>query len=441
MCIDDFAIKKRESYGTIMVDIETHRVVDLIPSRDCDDVVKWLISYPNLEVVSRDGSITYKNAIALAHPNVIQVSDRFHILKNLTTYCKDYLMNILTPKVIINIETKIEINSDSADLKPAIQNKKLTLEEKMTKAIILFQEGLVKSKICKQLNMDIRVLNKLWAMNEEERSTYFKSSLQKSHEEKVANKMDLIRIVKDMHSNKYSQRAIAKELKLSRATVSKYLDESISAINGNYNVKRKSILDPFLIEINTLIDSGYTSSEIENIIKLKGYIGSTSSISNYRSRSKKLIHELYKNNKTSQETTDLVERSQLIKLLYKPIIKIKGLSIDYLNKVNEKYPIYKQIIEMVNSFKTILKSKVVTELDTWIEYASSLNISYINSFIGGLTRDIVAVKNAIIYDYNNGLAEGSVNKLKVIKRIMYGRNSFEMLRKKLLRLEKRRNIN
>ena len=56
--------------------------------------------------------------------------------------------------------------------------------------------------------------------------------------------------------------------------------------------------------------------------------------------------------------------------------------------------------------------------------------------MNGLKRDIQAVRNAIIYEYNNGLAEGSVNKLKVIKMIMYGRNKFEMLRKKVLFLEK-----
>lgn len=55
--------------------------------------------------------------------------------------------------------------------------------------------------------------------------------------------------------------------------------------------------------------------------------------------------------------------------------------------------------------------------------------------IGGISRDIEAVKNEIKYEYNNGLAEGSVNKLKLIKRIMYGRNSFNLLKNKLLRLE------
>lgn len=422
-----------------MVDIETHRVVDLIASRDCEDVVKWLKSYPNLQVVSRDGSITYKNAITLAHPKAIQVSDRFHILKNLTSYCKDYLIEYFKAKVIIDAENKVEISEVVS--KSSIQNKKLTLEEKITKTISLLNDGLGKSKICEQLNMDIRVLNKLLVMSEDERSSYFKSSLQKSHEERVSKKIKLINLVKDMHSSNYSIRTIAKKLSISRKTVAKYLDENVSAINGNYGVKRKSILDPFLKEIDTLIDKGYTSSEIENIIRQKGYNGSGSTVRHYRSKSKKSIHEIYKNNETLHITTDLVERSQLLKLLYKPIAKVKGLSIEHVSKVNEKYPVYKEIIEIVNAFRAILKNKAVAEIDKWMEKASSLNNKYINSFINGLTRDITAVKNAIIYEYNNGLAEGSVNKLKVIKRIMYGRNSFDMLRKKLLLLEKKRKIN
>lgn len=49
-CIDDFAIKKRQRYGTIMVDIETHKIIDLIPSRDLEDVLAWLKNFPNLKL-------------------------------------------------------------------------------------------------------------------------------------------------------------------------------------------------------------------------------------------------------------------------------------------------------------------------------------------------------------------------------------------------------
>lgn len=68
----------------------------------------------------------------------------------------------------------------------------------------------------------------------------------------------------------------------------------------------------------------------------------------------------------------------------------------------------------------------------WIEKASSLKIDELDTYINGLQYDIVAVKNAICYKYSNGLAEGSVNKIKLTKRIMYGRNSFQLLKAKLL---------
>ncbi len=65
-----------------------------------------------------------------------------------------------------------------------------------------------------------------------------------------------------------------------------------------------------------------------------------------------------------------------------------------------------------------------------------MNIPELNTYINGVQKDVDAVKNGISLAYNNGLAEGSVNKIKVIKRIMYGRNSFELLKSKVLLHEK-----
>lgn len=68
------------------------------------------------------------------------------------------------------------------------------------------------------------------------------------------------------------------------------------------------------------------------------------------------------------------------------------------------------------------------------EDSLNLNISELKSFVNCLNQYIDAVKNVIILDYNNGLVEGSVNKIKVIKRIMYGRCSFKTLRNKVINL-------
>jgi len=77
----------------------------------------------------------------------------------------------------------------------------------------------------------------------------------------------------------------------------------------------------------------------------------------------------------------------------------------------------------------------VVRVEGLIDKANNLKIRKIDKFVNGLKRDIQAVRNAIIYEYNNGVVEGFVNKLNVIKRIMYGRNKFEMLRQKILFLE------
>ena len=128
-------------------------------------------------------------------------------------------------------------------------------------------------------------------------------------------------------------------------------------------------------------------------------------------------------------------------MLYKPIDKVERLSQEQFDKLTNQNPIIGAIFNVAKSFKETLFSKKKDGLDKWIKDAQVLEVDEINSFIGGITRDMEAVKNAVKYDYNNGLAEGSVNKLKVIKRIMYGRGSFSLLRKKLLCLEEKRPFN
>ena len=85
---DDFTLKKRQRYGIMMVDLETRKLIDMIESREQADVVAWLATYTNIQIVSRDGSRAYANAISEAHPNAIQISDRFHLVKGLTDYAR-----------------------------------------------------------------------------------------------------------------------------------------------------------------------------------------------------------------------------------------------------------------------------------------------------------------------------------------------------------------
>lgn len=371
-----------------MVDIETHSIVDMIESREHDDVVKWLREYPNIKLFSRDGSITYNNAIRTSHPDSIQVSDRFHILKNLTSYCKDYLSKDLQNRIPIKLSDNQKSNTKLDD-----KNKKI-----------------------------------------------FSTSIKESNSnEKINRTQKLIYEARSLHKKGIIVSKIAKELCLDRRTIKKYLDENTSAVNLTYRTKRDSKLNLFLGIVNNGIIDGLTYRKIEEIIRPKGYNGSSSLLRTYISKWKK-DNSNYRNDFIGNEIV-ILERQSLIKLLYSSVESVKEISKDVLKQVFLQYPDLEKILKVVNEFRNILTTKTASKLDSWIDNVLSLNIKEINSFVNGIKREKVAVENAIHYDYNNGLAEGSVNKIKVIKRIMYGRCNFNTLKNKVLKLEYYRRFN
>lgn len=99
-----------------MVNQDTHRIISAINSREVTDIQKWLQQYPNLKIVSRDGSNIYKLAIELANPNIIQISDRFHFIKGLSEAIKEEIKRIL-PKQIVVDEIEIDIPRKTLKIK------------------------------------------------------------------------------------------------------------------------------------------------------------------------------------------------------------------------------------------------------------------------------------------------------------------------------------
>lgn len=236
-----------------MIDIITHKIVDMIPSRDFEDVKSWLESFPKLKVVSRDGSLTYCNAITAAHPNAVQVSDRFHLLKNLTSYCSDFLIKQLK----VNVKIKSVSDLKGAELTTesnAVRNKKLTLKEKCKKMDTLLLEGYSKTQICKLLNMDIRTFQKLQSMSDKERESQFQYKAMLKHEENVAKKQVKVDQAREMFQNKFSINEIAREMNLDNKTIKAYLDPNFSAVHAFYGEKKGSILNPYLEEVHAYIE-------------------------------------------------------------------------------------------------------------------------------------------------------------------------------------------
>ena len=411
-----------------MIDIESRKIVDILESRDYEEVKEWLKTFPNIELVSRDGSITYNKAIKDAHPESIQISDRFHILKNLTDYCKRYIKRILNRKVEVG---KLENTSEQEILK---LKEKYKFETKW--------ELILRVKELKDLKYKVNDITSILGIGNKTVITYSKIS----HEDKekydtITNikaktldistrKEDLISKVKDLSSKGKSMRKIAEEMFLDRDTVKKYLESDGKWHHGSTGVKRESKLDDYKSLVKEMHIGGSSSKEIYTQIKEQGYKGSDSLV-------RKFITDFRTEALDEGETVDIkyIKRKDLISLLYKPIEKVKTITSEELEIILNKYQQYKIILETIKEFKEILFGKDSTKLNIWIEKCKVFNIRELNSFITGIIRDMEAVNNAITYEYSNGLAEGKVNKIKVIKRIMYGRCSFKTLRNKVLKLE------
>lgn len=131
--------KKRHHYGTVLVYLLSHRIIDLIDSKNIPEVSKWLENYPNITVFSRDGSSSYKRAIAGAHPDAIQVSDRFHLIQKLTDRIKQYLMIHLP--ISVSVKDFVEIEKPSLHLTKGEENRLLLFEEKIRRTQELIQNG------------------------------------------------------------------------------------------------------------------------------------------------------------------------------------------------------------------------------------------------------------------------------------------------------------
>ena len=81
--IDDWALAKGHRYATVVVDLEHHGILDILPDRTAETVAAWLRDHPSIEIVSRDRAVGYANAAHEGAPQAEQIADRWHLLKNL----------------------------------------------------------------------------------------------------------------------------------------------------------------------------------------------------------------------------------------------------------------------------------------------------------------------------------------------------------------------
>jgi len=411
--VDDFALKKRHRYGTVLINAETGKVVDMIKSRETSEVAEWLKKFPNIQAFSRDGAGFYANAMRESHPEALQVMDRFHILQHLTDCCKKYINR--TVKSSEPIETE-EVSAEDIPVFKTTYEKIMTVKK-------MKNQGMSVTEISDALFIMTVTVRKYIKMSDEEAKKHDKKTELQKSDDACSAKEKTFYEVKQLYSDGYTKISIARKLGLSEATVKKYVDLKEPPVLAYNSQRNRMKIEPYMDKINELALKNIKPSVIFQELRSIGYTGSKAYLRKIISEQRKISFAPPKKK---------IKRKALISLLYKNLENISGLNEESLCCIIERYPKLSDIYFFVKSFKEMMFSKHYEQLEGWIENAQKSDIPEIHSFINGLKQDFNAVKAAIQYPYNNGVAEGTVTKIKLIKRTMFGRASFDLLKTKIL---------
>ena len=410
--------------------METRKIIDILNSRNVEDVTTWLKKFPNIKIVSRDGSYIYAKAISQAHPNAQQVSDYFHLVKNLSEYLNKCLLRKL-PKIITVEDQEILKLDIDVFKKKELYSSEWEFAEVVKK---LYSSGKRINEISNMFNLQYRSVKRYIEMTEEK---YLKSlSLKNISKIRQEKKQELVRKTKELYLSGKTFAYIKEELGLVYETAKKYIDSTEPLIHKT--PKRMNSIDPYKKDVIELLNKRISKQEIYRTLKERGYNQALRTF--YRSI-EKIINEQKDNIKNDEEIKIIsiiskIKTSNFLKLLYLPIEDIKELTQSVYNQIILKYPWIEEILNIMKEFKILVKEQNLIKYIFWLEKIKILNIPELNSFIKSLERDNDAIINAIYYRYTNGLAEGFVNKLKTIKRSMYGKATFQGLRRKILWAER-----
>ncbi len=348
-------------------------MISIVNSRQTEDVQTVLDTFPNLKYLSRDRGKQYQKL----SDKYIHVADRFHIIKNLS----DSLIKSLQQQ----IPNKVSIEDD--------------IDEK--KEVLLPEKTI---------------------------GTYIDNS-----EKTVAhqNKIDLIKQVQAEYEKNNNIRTTARLFKMSRNTIKKYLLMDDIEKEAQYAAStRSSDLDQFK---DIILDKYYSCgvvTKVHEFLLEKGIQSKYSILNRYINKHKNTSKiKLSEDNLTKRKIT-IINRGDIIKKVFNWKCNDDNTT-KYIEELKKLYPIIREYQSFYQTFKHALinldHEKVENIFNT--EYEDPT----INSFLKEAKKDdFEAILNGSKYKINNGILEGTVNKIKNIKRVMYGRCGVELLSNKVV---------
>ena len=384
--VDDWARRKGQTYGTILVDLERHKPIDLLPDREASSLAKWLRSHPEVEFISRDRAGAYADGARQGAPQAVQIADRWHLLKNLTEAVERFMDR---HHHLVRQAAKNVVQMQLIDHWPAEGS-----------------EAMLSSR---------NEAEKL-ARRQKRYARYLK--------------------VMELYGQGVSERSISRALSINRATVRKF----VHADGFPERTPKKSsgsILDAHIPYIHRRWAEGCQNAmQLWREIKAEGYSGKAAMVCRYIRRLRAKLAQLTLEQRTQflgAKTTFKAPTSR--RAAWWLLKHMEDLPPDrraFVEQLCHLCPKAREVKKMAAEFQELIRERQPEEFDRWLEAAKGSEVAEIEGFAEGLIQDHEAVRAALTHEWSSGQTEGQINRLKFIKRQMYGRASFELLKARFL---------
>jgi transposase len=359
--VDDFATRRGHRYGTVLIDMDTHRPIDLLPDRQADTLAAWLTEHPGIKVICRDRAGAYADGARNGAPEAIQCADRWHLWHNL----------------IQAVERSVARHrSCLRDQHPQPPQPAPTAPE---------PKG----------------------------STRFADRTHAKHAR-----------IHELKDAGHGIRSIARQLGMGHGTVIRYVRAKTAdeLLWGQWTTK-PSMVDDYKPYLHRRWKEGErNATRLLKEITAMGYRGSYGALSAYL-RPMRVPHPVTAAAPSVRKVTgwiatrpDRLEEAQRLQL----------------KTVLNRCPELDALAGHVRAFAVILTQRQGQNLPDWISAVRADDLPSLHGFANGLERDLDAVTTGLTLAWSSGTVEGHVNRIKMLKRQMFGRAGFPLLRKRVL---------
>jgi transposase len=394
--VDDWAIHKGLTYGTILVDLERHRPVDLLPDRSSQSLAAWLQAHPGVGIIARDRAGAYAEGARDGAPEAVQVADRWHLVDNLA----DALEAFFRAKgACLKAAAAALATPASGDDRPRSPPAE-TYQGK----------------------------------RRHPQPERWRERMEAAAEEGVARRRAHYEQARALHAKGACVAQIARTVGVSRMTVYTYLREGPPQRKRHTVHGRQRLLEPYEpYLIGRWAEGCHTATVLWREIRAQGFAHSVSNVHRFVAHLRREGPPPTGRPRTPLTKPQGPSARHVAALVLRRPERRSDEERAYLKHLSAEDPTVAAVVDLVDDFLLMLRRREGDRLPAWLDKAAASGIGEWARLAATLRNDLAAVRAGLTLRHSNGQTEGQVTRLKLVKRQGYGRANFDVLRKRVLR--------